>query len=206
LPPSAAREFAARFGRRLHAFYGSSETGGISFDGSGGATLSGGVGRPLRGVRVTALPGRRIRVCSAAVFTRANRQRRGRHGCWTPGDRVVADERGRLILLGRRGATVKIAGRRVNPAEIAVRLRSLKGVSDAWVAASRGARPVLGAVVATGRTEAELRAVLQAGAAAWKIPKKWVVVRSLPLTPTGKADTRALRAMLFPSGNRPVVG
>jgi acyl-CoA synthetase (AMP-forming)/AMP-acid ligase II len=206
LAPAAARAFAARFGRPLHAFYGSSETGGISFDRSGEATLFGGVGRPLRGVRVAALPGKRIRVCSAAVFTQANRRRCGRHGCWTPADRAVADGRGELTLLGRLGATVKIAGRRVNPAEIAARLRGLEGVRDAWVAASPGAHPLLGTVVATGRTEAELRAGLRSGAAAWKIPKKWVVVRSLPLTPMGKTDARALRAMLFPSGGRSGVG
>jgi len=40
-----ARDFAARFGRRLHSFYGSSETGGIAYDRGGRAALEGGVGQ-----------------------------------------------------------------------------------------------------------------------------------------------------------------
>lgn len=201
LPPDTAHDFAERFGQRLHNFYGSSETGGIAFDRNGGATLRGGVGSPLPGVRVTPLPGKRVRICSAAVFTFGNRRRRGPNGCWTPADRAVADARGQLILLGRRGATVKIAGRRVSPAEVAAQLRRLRGVRDAWVAPGPGADPLLGAVVATSRTAAELRLLLQGGMAGWKIPKKWVVVRSLPLTPTGKPDARSMRTLLFPPRN-----
>lgn len=197
LPPEVARDFAARFGRRLHGFYGSSETGGIAFDPTGAATLAGGVGRALRGVRLTVRRGGRIQVCSAAVFTQGNRFRRGRRGCWTPPDRVAMDARGRLTLLGRRGATVKIAGRRINLAEVAARLRRLPGVREAWVGASAGAQPVLGAVVATERTATDLRAALQADTAAWKIPKKLAVAPALPLTARGKPDTRAMQTLLF---------
>src|SRR5581483_2908343 len=91
LAPEVARDFLARFGRRLHSFYGSSETGGISFDRRGDATLEGGVGRPMRGVRVTPLPGGRIRVASAAVMTHGNRCRVGECGGWVPPDRAMID-------------------------------------------------------------------------------------------------------------------
>jgi len=102
-----------------------------------------------------------------------------------------------VTLLGRRGTTVKIAGRRVNLAEVSGRLRRLPGVRDAWAGVSAGADPVLGAVVAADRTVAELRAGLLADTAAWKIPKKLLVVAALPLTARGKPDTRALQAMMF---------
>lgn len=197
LPPDVARDFAARFGRRLHSFYGSSETGGIAFDRSGAATLAGGVGRVLRGVRVTPLRGQRLRVSSAAVFTRGNRGRIGAHGAWSPPDCAEIDQRGDFTLLGRRGTTVKIAGRRVNLAEVTARLRRLAGVREVWV--SVGAEPVLGAVVATARAVAELRAELAADTAAWKIPKKWLVLPELPLTARGKTDTRALQSLLWPA-------
>jgi long-chain acyl-CoA synthetase len=193
LPPEVARDFAARFGQRVHSFYGSSETGGISYDRTGAAALTGGVGRALRGVTLTALPGRRLRVSSAAVVTHGNR----RPGGWIMPDRVELAADGGVTLLGRRGATVKIAGRRVNLAEVTDRLRRLPGVREAWVGVGPGAEPVLGAVVATSRTPVELRAMLLADTAAWKIPKKLVTVPALPLTARGKPDTRALQALAF---------
>jgi long-chain acyl-CoA synthetase len=198
LPAEVAQAILARLGIRLHNFYGSSETGGIAFDRSGKSTLAGGVGRPMRAVRVTRLSGQRIRVCSAAVFTQLNRQMRGRIGCWTPTDRVLIDKRGELRLSGRRGSTVKIAGRRVNLSEIESVLRGLEGVRDAWVKVGAGAEAVLGAVLATDRPISELRAELRPIVAAWKIPKRFIGLPSLPLTARGKVDTRGLSALLFP--------
>ncbi len=197
LPPEVARDFAARFGRRLHSFYGSSETGGISYDRTGAAALAGEVGRAMHGVRLTGLSGARLRVSSAAVLTYGNRRRVGARGAWIMPDRVALNARGRVTLLGRRGTTVKIAGRRVNLAEVLERLRRLPGVREAWAGVSAGADPVLGAVVATDRTVAELRAALLADTAPWKIPKKLLAVAALPLTARGKPDTRAMQAMTF---------
>lgn len=197
LPAEVARDFAARFGRRLHNFYGSSETGGISYDASGAATLSGGVGRALRGVRLTVLPGQQLRVSGAAVLTRGHRRREGKHGAWIVPDLVAVDTRGQLTLLGRRGTTVKIAGRRVSMAEVAVRLRGMRGVQDVWVGVSATAETVLGAAVVANRSAAELRSELLANTAAWKVPKKWATVTALPVTVRGKTDTRALQALVF---------
>jgi acyl-coenzyme A synthetase/AMP-(fatty) acid ligase len=197
LPPEVAKASLERLGIRLHNFYGSSETGGIAFDRSGESTLAGGVGMALRAVRVVRRRGRRIRVCSAAVFTEGNRRRSGRLGCWIPTDRVRVDGSGEMHLEGRRGTTVKIAGRRVDLAEIEVFLRGLRGVRDAWVQVGSGNDGVLGAVLATDRPVSELRAELRPEVAAWKIPKKLVVVPSLPLSARGKVDSRRLSALLF---------
>ena len=197
LPPEVARDFADRFGRRLHNFYGSSETGGIAYDTTGAETLQGGVGPALRGVKLTGLGGARLRVSSAAVLTRGNRRRAGRLGAWIMPDRATLNARGGVILSGRRGTTVKIAGRRVNLREVSDRLRRLPGVHDAWAGISAGRDPVLGAVVATTRTAAELRAGLLADTAAWKIPRKLAVVAALPVTPRGKPDIRALQALVL---------
>ena len=102
-----------------------------------------------------------------------------------------------MHLEGRRGTTVKIAGRRVDLAEIEVFLRGLRGVRDAWVQVGSGNDGVLGAVLATDRPVSELRAELRPEVAAWKIPKKLVVVPSLPLSARGKVDSRRLSALLF---------
>jgi long-chain acyl-CoA synthetase len=197
LPAEVARAFLARLGIRLHNFYGSSETGGIAFDRSGDSTLAGGVGSALRSVRVAALRGQRIQVCSAAVFTKGNRRLRGRLGCWIPTDRVRLGKGGELQLSGRRGTMVKIAGRRVNLGEIEAVLRGLKGIRDAWVQVGSGADGVLGAVVATDRPISELRAELSPTVAPWKIPRKLIALPSLPLSARGKVDARRLSALLF---------
>ena len=197
LPPEVARDFAARFGQRLHSFYGSSETGGITYDATGRAALAGEAGRAVRGVKLRPLRGARLQVSSAAVLTHGNRRRVGRFGAWVMPDRVTLSARGDVTLLGRRGPTVKIAGRRVNLTEVAARLRRLPGVREVWVGVSAGTDPLLGAVLATGRAANELRAELLADTAAWKIPKRMLAVAALPLTARGKTDGRALQAMVF---------
>ncbi len=197
LPPEVARDFAARFGRRLHSFYGSSETGGISYDASGAMTLAGGVGRALRGVKLTPLGGQRLQVRSAAVFTRDNSKRAGRQGCWVMPDRVRIEAKGALTLLGRRGRTVKVGGRRLDLGEVEAALKRLAGVRDVWVGVGGRGEPVLGAAVAAERVPAELRAELLTGHAAWKIPRKLVALAAFPVTARGKTDTRALQAMVF---------
>src|SRR5262249_7230228 len=58
--------FPHRFGLKTHSFYGSSETGGIAFDGDDEVDGSGTVGRPLPGVAVT-IHGSRVHVRSDAV-------------------------------------------------------------------------------------------------------------------------------------------
>ena len=197
LPPEVAKDFAARFGQRLHSFYGSSETGGIAYDRSGQPTLAGQVGWAMLGVKLTAWSRGRLLVSSAAVMTYGNDRRDGKLGAWVMPDRVKLNARGDLTIIGRAAQTVKIAGRRVNLAEVTERLRRLPGVHDVWVGMGAGNEPVLGAVVATKRTVVALRTALLADTAAWKIPKKLIAVAALPITARGKPDTRALRAMVF---------
>jgi long-chain acyl-CoA synthetase len=196
LSPDVARAFSARFGQPLHSFYGSSETGGISYDRSGESALAGDVGKALPGVRLTALGGSRLQVASAAVLTHGNARRAGRFAAWIMPDRAVLDARGCITLRGRRGTTVKVAGRRVSLAEVAARMGRIAGVLEAWAGASGGSAPVLGAVVVTRQTPAQLREALLADTAPWKVPKRIRVVASLPLTGRGKLDTRALRALI----------
>jgi acyl-CoA synthetase (AMP-forming)/AMP-acid ligase II len=196
LAPEVARDFAVRFRQRLHSLYGSSETGSVAYDRTGAATLAGAVGHAVRGVKITALRGARLQVGSAAVLTVGNRRCHDGRGIWIMPDRVALDARGGVTLLGRRGLTVKIAGRRVNLSEVAARLRQMPEVRETWVGVSPGPDPVLAAVVATPLTVAEVRAALRADTAAWKIPKKLVVVAALPVTARGKPDTRALQALV----------
>lgn len=188
LPPEIATAFAEKFGRRVQGFYGSTETGGITFDRNGEATLTGrSVGTPLAGVQIELLRGRRFRVRSAAV--------RGR-GTYSPPDRGAWNEHGELTLLGRTGRIVKVAGRRLDLGEIESALRSLAGVRDAYAAPVDDHADAMAVAVCTDLPAGELKAELRTRLAPWKVPDRWLVLPEFPSTARGKPDTRHLRELL----------
>jgi len=188
LAPEIATAFAARFGRRIHNFYGSSETGGISFDRTGEAALTGrSVGTPMEGVRLHFRSGGRFTVESPAVMG---------PGRFSPPDRAALTPGGELVLLGRVGRAVKIAGRRLDLGEIERALLAIAGVRGVFVMPHPERPDALAAVVAADADAAALRAALVAGIAAWKVPDRIVVVPELPVTARGKPDRAAMRALL----------
>jgi acyl-CoA synthetase (AMP-forming)/AMP-acid ligase II len=186
LAPEVAQAFQARFGRKIHNFYGASETGGICYDRSGAASLSGrSVGRALEGVGVT-IKARRVTVRSGAVASSTGRWRLGDLGEWSA--------RGELMLLGRASSTANLGGKKVHPLEVERALRAVPGVTDAcvWLSPQRG-RDVLAAAVETGHERAEIEKALAARLPAWQWPKTMVVRREFPRTARGKVDVAALR-------------
>ncbi|MBE2215380.1 MAG: acyl--CoA ligase [Opitutaceae bacterium] len=188
LEPDLATAFTSRFGRRVHSFYGSSETGGITFDRTGEAALTGrSVGTPLDGVALSFRAGARFTVASAAVMA---------PGCFSPPDRAMLTAEGELVLLGRVGRTLKVAGRRLDPVEVERALCALAGVRGASVLAHPDRPDALAAVVATELNPTHLRAALSPTMAAWKIPKRIVVVAELPTTSRGKLDSAAIRRLV----------
>lgn len=188
LPPEDAAAFAAKFGLRVHGFYGASETGGISYDRSGEATLTGrSAGEPMDGVTLAWGGRRRFEVRSAAVMGK---------GSFRPTDRGRLDEFGELVLLGRTGRVVKIAGRRLDLAELESTLRSVPGVRDACAMAHPQRADALAAALATDLPLAAIRPALRAILAPWKIPERLLVLPEFPQTSRGKTDRRAVEAML----------
>jgi len=185
LTPAVAQAFFARYGLKIHNFYGSSETGGICYDRTGSASLTGrSVGQPLAGVSVT-VKARRITVASEAVAAPAGQYRLGDFGEW--------NGRGELVLLGRSGQGANIGGKKVHPLEVERVLRSLPGVTDAavWLGRSQG-RDLLAAAVETVHSRAEIEHALAVRLPAWKLPKAWFIARDLPRTARGKLDRAAL--------------
>jgi acyl-coenzyme A synthetase/AMP-(fatty) acid ligase len=197
LPPQAARSFYRRFGLKIHSFYGSSETGGITYDRSGDAALTGrSVGTPLKDVRLTFGRGGRFTVASAAVFTLGNPCTSRGRGVHLVSDLGRLDSHGELALLGRAGRTIKVAGRRFNPAEIEGILKKLPGVGDAFVAADPHRPHALAAAVAGTVSADAIRTALRGKVAPWKIPGRLIALPRLPVTARGKPDTRRLLALL----------
>jgi long-chain acyl-CoA synthetase len=198
LAADIAAAFHARFGCKVHSFYGSSETGGMTYDQSGDAASSGrSVGAPLPGVSLTMGKSGRYWVESAAVFTIGNRHRSAAGlGVYRPADIGAMTAQGELVLLGRAGRFEKIGGRRLNLAEIEQALKAVPGVRDAFVTAHAGRADALAAAVSTDQPGEFIRAALRDRMAAWKIPKKIVTISVFPLTARGKTDTAQLRRML----------
>lgn len=199
LEPAVAEAFFRKFQRAIHSFYGSSETGGITYDRTGEAARTGrSVGRPLPGVELIFGRGRRFSVASAAVMTIGHRRRHdGRDvGVHSPADLGALTADGELVLLGRAGRFVKIAGRRLNLAEVERALKGVPGVRDAYVVPHRERADALAAAVATELSGEALRTALRERLAAWKIPKKLVTLAAFPVTVRGKTDTAKLREML----------
>lgn len=194
LPPEVAAAFATRYGRRVHSFYGSSETGGITFDRTGEAALTGrSVGTPLDGVQLDFRPGGRFSVISPAVMA---------PGRFSPPDRAQLAADGELVLLGRVGRAVKIAGRRLDLGEVERALVDITGVRAACVIAHPERHDALAALAATEESPAVIRAALARRLAAWKIPERIIPVPELPTTARGKLDRAAVRALARGAGSR----
>ena len=91
---------------------------------------------------------------------------------------------------------VKVAGRRVDLAEIESALKSVPGIRDAFAHMPAGAEGALSAAALTDLSPAEIRRLLRPRVASWKIPSRIVALRDFPATARGKTDSRRLRQIL----------
>ncbi|MCK9873815.1 AMP-binding protein [Nocardiopsis dassonvillei] len=120
-------------------------------------------------------------------------------GFYRTGDLVTRSEGGDLVVVGRVKDQVNRAGEKIAATEVEEYLLALPGVRAAAVVGV--ADPVLGErsvalLVADGRcpTREEVRgAMLERGAAAFKVPDEVRAVAGLPLTGVGKVDKARLR-------------
>jgi amino acid adenylation domain-containing protein len=111
---------------------------------------------------------------------------------------------GEIEFLGRGDQQVKIRGYRIEPGEIEAALARHPWVSEAAVAAHPGpgdspllvayAVPGPGAPADPGGATAELQAFLRERLPAYMVPAVFMLLSSLPRTPSGKVDRRALPA------------
>jgi len=112
--------------------------------------------------------------------------------------RWLAD--GNIEFLGRRDDQVKIRGFRVEPGEVEAAITSHQAVREAVVVARAdhsGAKQLVGYVVFQSgavASELELREFLARQLPAYMVPSYIVRLDTIPLTPHGKLDRRALAA------------
>lgn len=212
LESSTVRAFHHSFGLKIHSFYGTSETGGITFDDSPGFAEEGSVGRPMPGVEVTLRPedgapadGGRVHVAGGAV---ASRYVGGelRDDGFTPGGFLTGDfgrfsGQGHLVLTGRASSFINVAGRKVQPEEVEAVLRQMPGVTDVRViGASDPARgqQIVACIVCPGGPLAvlDVRRFCGARLPPYKIPRTIVQIEAIPLTERGKTDRQRLQAIV----------
>lgn len=223
LPPAVAAALTPHAGEVINS-YGSSEvagdvtTGAITGD-HGGAIH---VGTPVPGTRIVVLDhllrpvpaGTVGEVYVSEIRPGAGQLGRGyrAHPEWTAthfvadvtggarmyrtGDRGLIDTAGRLRLLGRRDAQVKIRGVRVELGEVEAALTAVHGVAQAAVTTTGtrdGHHRIHAFVSGTVSPQSVTASVGQALPAAM-VPSTITVLDELPLTPGGKVDRRALIA------------
>lgn len=201
LSPETASRFRERFDLPVHAFYGSSETGGITFDAEGAAAERGTVGLPIPGVRIDVDEDGRVRVSGRALGIRrvpvADERLEG--GVFRTGDLGRFEPSGELRLLGRADAVINVRGKKVDPDEVERVIGSLPGVREAVV---------VGVPEPTGDCESIRAVVAGVGdlvsyerVVAWcrdhlaphKVPRSVLVLPEIPRTERGKIDREALR-------------
>jgi long-chain acyl-CoA synthetase len=208
---STLQWFSERLSRKIHSFYGSSETGGIAYDDTEAVGDRVHVGSPMPETTIT-IRGSGGNSGDGRIFVTGNAVTSGYAGAEPP-DRAFVDDgflstdlghldgAGHLVLTGRVSSIVNVAGRKVDPGEVERVLRGFPEIHDARVLGTacdhRGQQ--LAAVVVRrepGLTAAGIRSRCATLLSAYKIPRRFVFLEEFPLTSRGKIDRRALEELV----------
>jgi len=114
------------------------------------------------------------------------------------GDQATIEADGTILLLGRGSHCINTAGEKVFPEEVEETLKTHPAVEDALVfgvADDRWGQAVTAVVEASGAGAEELIAHARKHLAAYKAPKRIVVVAKVPRAPNGKADYAAAKEL-----------
>ena len=196
--PSGLLAGARAAGARVITTYGMSET-------CGGCVYN---GLPLDDVQVRADPVGRIQVTGPVLFSGyRNRpdltgQVLGADGWFTTSDLGQVSPEGRLSVNGRADEMINTGGHKVAPTEIAAILETCPSVKEAAVFGEpdshwgeRVTAVVVPASFATPPRLEELRAAVRQKLPAYAAPRALLIVRAMPLLPSGKPDLATLRGL-----------
>jgi malonyl-CoA/methylmalonyl-CoA synthetase len=216
LSPATHAEWEARTGHVILERYGMTETNMITSNPYDGTRKAGTVGMPLPGVevRITGPAGLLPAGEAGAIEVKGPNVFQGywrlpektaeefRDGWFVTGDLGAFDADGYLSILGRAKDLVITGGLNVYPAEVEAALDALPGVRASAVIGVP--HPDFGeavvACVVGSVEEAAVRAGLRDRLAAFKIPKRVIVLEDLPRNAMGKvqkAELRQVHARLF---------
>jgi malonyl-CoA/methylmalonyl-CoA synthetase len=209
LSPATHAEWQARTGHAILERYGMTETNMITSNPYDGARRAGTVGLPLPGVEVRITDAQGVLPVgeAGAIEVRGPNVFQGywrlpektaeefRDGWFVTGDLGAFDGEGYLSILGRAKDLVITGGLNVYPAEVEAALDVLPGVRASAVIGvphSDFGEAVVACVMGAVE-EQTLRAALRDRLAAFKIPKRVVVMDDLPRNAMGKVQKAELR-------------
>lgn len=198
-------EFEERTGQRILERYGMSESVIITTNPLRGARVAGSVGYPLRGVELRiggSEPVGQIEIRSPSLFSgywrlpEKTKEDFTADGFFKTGDIGRTDGDGRVWIVGREKDLIISGGLNVYPIEIEAVIDQLPGAGESAVIGVP--HPDLGeAVVAvvTGNIDTvSATEKLRGQLAAFKIPKRILVIPELPRNAMGKVQKSALRS------------
>jgi fatty-acyl-CoA synthase len=121
----------------------------------------------------------------------------GRRYCMA-GDHAMIEADGTIVLMGRGSQCINSGGEKIFPEEVEEALKTHPLVDDALVfgtADDKWGQAVTAVVEAQGASPAELIAHVRGMLAAYKAPKRVLLVPKVPRAPNGKADYASAKAM-----------
>lgn len=215
IDPGLVAAFKGGLGIKIHSFYGSSETGGITYDDEEDLTDPLNVGKAMPETEVTLRSDARAPSGERRVHVRGNAVALGYvealddegftefvDGGFTTGDLGEIDESGRLYLTGRLTSFVNVAGRKVDPREAEGVLLEMPEIADAKVLGlpcEKRGQKLVAFIVPVSETEklrpAQVRTHCARKLSPHKIPRDMILLDAMPVTPRGKVDRRALWAL-----------
>ncbi|MBU2963593.1 amino acid adenylation domain-containing protein [Citreicella sp. C3M06] len=219
LPTRLAQRFHARIKGRLHNLYGPTEaavdvTAQEALARAQGASIP--IGRPVWNTRTYLLDARHRPVADGVpgrLFLAGRQLAQGYLGqpdltaerflpdpfqtgrMYDTGDIAVSDHQGVLTYQGRADSQVKIRGMRIELGEIEAALHATGLAAQGAVIVDEAhgqARLLAYAVPRAGADASAIRAALADRLPLALMPAQIVLLRSLPLTPSGKLDRKAL--------------
>lgn len=194
LPVALEKNVFAMRGLKIHNFYGSSECGGIAYDGSSGARLDDScAGTPMRNVELSVADDDCLEVRSKAVaetYWPEPSPRLG-NGVFRTND-LTEISFGMVYFRGRAGDLINVAGRKVSPEAIENVLMAHPGVRECVVFGvpssdtHRGDTIVACVAAKMDVASDALKQFLLTKLPAWQVPREWWLVESLFATRRGK--------------------
>ncbi|HPA20484.1 MAG TPA: class I adenylate-forming enzyme family protein [Verrucomicrobiae bacterium] len=201
LPLELERRVFEELGLKIHNFYGATECGGIAYDVTEAPRSAGeAVGAAVQNVVLNVGREGCLEVRGAAVgetYWPVAEEALVR-GCFLSAD-LVDIEGGAVLLRGRIGDRINVAGRKVDPEVIEGMLREYRGVKECVVFGcpddSHGRSESIVAIVETDASVSRerLRDFLLGRLPPWHVPRDWWFVDSLPADGRGKISRPAWR-------------
>jgi O-succinylbenzoic acid--CoA ligase len=195
--PSGVMTGARAAGARVITTYGMSETcGGCVYNGV-----------PLDDVKVRTDRAGQIQISGPVLFSgyrnRPDLTEQALGGGWfTTSDLGEVNEAGHLVVRGRTDEMINTGGHKVAPGEVAAILETVPSVREAAVFGEpdshygeRVTAVVVPASFSTPPRLEELRAAVRRKLPAYAAPRALLIVRTMPLLPSGKPDLATLRGV-----------